>query len=157
MKNKFTVERVQHDWKKSAYRHCSYCDQYRATVLADGEYICGPCDDDGYHFVVLTALAAAQTYIDQQHMDQPPHHNGMMQLSHELEETKQLLRSTQEKLTKALLEKLEQRRRIKSLGNVALALCDWIDAVPKAVVATLPAMPGTDRDWVDRVIAGGDQ
>lgn len=38
--------------------------------------------------------------------------------------------------------------------TVAKALRRWIDAVPEEVVATLPAMPGTDRDWVDSVIAG---
>lgn len=36
------------------------------------------------------------------------------------------------------------------LLQVAKALRDWIDAVPKDVV--LPTMPGVDRDWVDGVI-----
>lgn len=41
---------------------------------------------------------------------------------------------------------------IKSVGRAAL---DYIDAIPKDVVATLPAMPGFDRDWAENVLAGG--
>ncbi len=38
---------------------------------------------------------------------------------------------------------------------VARTALDYIDAIPKDVVATLPAMPGFDRDWAENVLAGG--
>jgi hypothetical protein len=38
----------------------------------------------------------------------------------------------------------------EELLKVAVALREWIDAVPKETV--LPAMPGVDRDWVDAVL-----
>jgi hypothetical protein len=40
--------------------------------------------------------------------------------------------------------------RSKNLEEVAMAMRDWIDAVPSDTV--LPAMPGFDRDWADNVI-----
>ena len=36
---------------------------------------------------------------------------------------------------------------------VARAALDYIDALPKDVVASLPAMPGFDRDWAENVLA----
>lgn len=42
------------------------------------------------------------------------------------------------------------KARIEQLHSIALALRDWIDAVPKDVA--LPAMPGVDRDWVDMAL-----
>ena len=47
-----------------------------------------------------------------------------------------------------LAEKLERER--DELREVAAALREWIDAIPKETA--LPAMPGVDRDWVDSVI-----
>lgn len=38
---------------------------------------------------------------------------------------------------------------------VARAALDYIDALPKEIVATLPAMPGFDRDWAENVLAAG--
>ncbi|CAI1788404.1 Uncharacterised protein [Serratia entomophila] len=38
------------------------------------------------------------------------------------------------------------------LLDVAIALREWIDAVPSELAASLPTMPGVDRDWVDEVI-----
>lgn len=43
----------------------------------------------------------------------------------------------------------------KELNSVARAALDYIDALPKDVVASLPAMPGFDRDWAENVLAGG--
>lgn len=40
----------------------------------------------------------------------------------------------------------------KELAKVARAALDYIDALPKDVVATLPAMPGFDRDWAENVL-----
>lgn len=40
---------------------------------------------------------------------------------------------------------------IAELREVALALREWIDAVPDDI--PLPTMPGVDRDWVDEVLA----
>jgi hypothetical protein len=37
--------------------------------------------------------------------------------------------------------------------SVARAALDYIDALPKDVVAALPAMPGFDRDWAENVLA----
>lgn len=38
------------------------------------------------------------------------------------------------------------------LLSVARAMLDYIDALPSDVVASLPTMPGFDRDWADEVI-----
>lgn len=38
------------------------------------------------------------------------------------------------------------------LLKVAEAALRWIDAIPKEVVASLPAMPGFDRDWAEDVM-----
>lgn len=40
----------------------------------------------------------------------------------------------------------------KELLKVAVALREYIDALPLDVVSTLPVMPGVDRDWIDEVI-----
>lgn len=45
-----------------------------------------------------------------------------------------------------------QQQKIKDLTEIAVAMREWIDAVPEDTV--LPAMPGVDRDWVDSVIKG---
>jgi len=37
--------------------------------------------------------------------------------------------------------------------KVAGAALDYIDALPPDVVASLPAMPGFDRDWAENVLA----
>jgi hypothetical protein len=50
---------------------------------------------------------------------------------------------------KRLARRLE--RELSETRNVAIALRDWVDAVPQDVV--LPAMPGVDRDWVDSILA----
>jgi hypothetical protein len=46
---------------------------------------------------------------------------------------------------------------ISALLDVAIALREWIDAVPDEVAASLPTMPGIDRDWVDSVIGKGNR
>lgn len=38
------------------------------------------------------------------------------------------------------------------LLEVAKAMREYIDALPADVVASLPVMPGFDRDWADEVI-----
>lgn len=38
--------------------------------------------------------------------------------------------------------------------SVARAALDYIDALPDEVVATLPVMPGFDRDWAEDVLSG---
>lgn len=38
------------------------------------------------------------------------------------------------------------------LIKVAEAMLRYIDALPKGVVAALPAMPGFDRDWAEDVL-----
>jgi hypothetical protein len=43
-------------------------------------------------------------------------------------------------------------KRATELEEVARAMRDWIDAVPKETV--LPSMPGFDRDWADGIIDG---
>ncbi|MGB4448694.1 MAG: hypothetical protein WBI92_11735, partial [Cloacibacterium sp.] len=40
----------------------------------------------------------------------------------------------------------------KNLLRVALAYKEYIDALPKEVVASLPAMPGIDGDWASEVL-----
>lgn len=42
------------------------------------------------------------------------------------------------------------KSQIAELREVALALREWIDAVPDST--PLPTMPGIDRDWVDEVL-----
>ena len=37
-----------------------------------------------------------------------------------------------------------------NLKEVAIAMREWIDAVPADIV--LPTMPGFDRDWADEII-----
>lgn len=46
---------------------------------------------------------------------------------------------------------------VSALLDVAIALREWIDAVPDEVAASLPTMPGVDRDWVDSVIGKEDR
>lgn len=47
-----------------------------------------------------------------------------------------------------------QKKRIIQLQDVAIAMRDWIDAVPSDT--ELPVMPGFDRDWVDEILAAND-
>jgi len=47
------------------------------------------------------------------------------------------------------IDQLEAHNR--ALVEVALAMREWIDAVPSDTV--LPAMPGFDRDWADSIIS----
>lgn len=42
---------------------------------------------------------------------------------------------------------------VPEITKVAKAMREWIDAIPKDVVASLPAMPGFDRDWADEIIS----
>jgi len=44
---------------------------------------------------------------------------------------------------------------VKEAGEVARAALDYIDAIPAEIVATFPVMPGFDRDWAEKVLAGG--
>lgn len=39
------------------------------------------------------------------------------------------------------------------LRKVAVALRDYIDAIPAEQAEQFPVMPGVDRDWVDEIIA----
>lgn len=39
------------------------------------------------------------------------------------------------------------------VSAVTRAALQYIDALPSEVVATLPAMPGVDREWADEVLA----
>ncbi|CAI0911343.1 hypothetical protein [Serratia quinivorans] len=43
------------------------------------------------------------------------------------------------------------------LLSVARAMRDYIDALPSDVVASLPTMPGFDRDWADEVIEAANR
>lgn len=43
------------------------------------------------------------------------------------------------------------------LKSVAIALRDYIDAIPDYLADQFPAMPGVDRDWVNDVIDGTDK
>lgn len=45
-------------------------------------------------------------------------------------------------------------RQTEALKEVACAALDYIDALPSETVATLPVMPGFDRDWAENAIAG---
>lgn len=42
---------------------------------------------------------------------------------------------------------------VPDVSAVARAALDYIDALPSEAVATLPAMPGFDRDWANEVMA----
>uniref|UniRef100_A0A7M2QNL3 Uncharacterized protein n=1 Tax=feces metagenome TaxID=1861841 RepID=A0A7M2QNL3_9ZZZZ len=42
---------------------------------------------------------------------------------------------------------------VPDVSAVARAALQYIDALPDEVVATLPAMPGFDRDWADEVLS----
>lgn len=42
---------------------------------------------------------------------------------------------------------------VSEIVAVARAAIDYIDALPKDVVASLPTMPGFDRDWAENAIA----
>lgn len=44
----------------------------------------------------------------------------------------------------------DRERKLREALDAAL---DWIDAVPEEVVASLPAMPGFDRDYVNDILA----
>lgn len=50
------------------------------------------------------------------------------------------------------MTKSELRTKAMELLEVAEALLEYIDALPEEVVASLPAMPGIDRDFVERVL-----
>lgn len=41
---------------------------------------------------------------------------------------------------------------VKELQDALRYALDWIDAVPKDVAESLPAMPGFDRDWADSLL-----
>ncbi|EQB4319515.1 hypothetical protein ACYJ2I_004069 [Enterobacter hormaechei] len=41
---------------------------------------------------------------------------------------------------------------VPDVSAVARAALDYIDALPDEVVATLPAMPGFDRDWAEEIL-----
>lgn len=43
------------------------------------------------------------------------------------------------------------------LLSVVRAMRDYIDALPSDVVASLPTMPGFDRDWADEVIEAANR
>lgn len=49
----------------------------------------------------------------------------------------------------------ELERQNAELRKVAIAMRNWIDAVPKNTV--LPTMPGFDRDWADAAIASAKE
>ena len=44
----------------------------------------------------------------------------------------------------------------QELAKVARAALDWIDAVPAEIAASLPTMPGFDRDWAEEAIKEAD-
>jgi hypothetical protein len=44
----------------------------------------------------------------------------------------------------------QNNKRYSELKEVALAMIEWIDAVPDDV--QLPAMPGFDRDWAEEIL-----
>jgi hypothetical protein len=50
------------------------------------------------------------------------------------------------------MKKDELQAHAMRLHEVADALREYIDAIPEEVAAKLPAMPGIDRDYVDRVV-----
>lgn len=50
------------------------------------------------------------------------------------------------------LREEEDMTRTKELEDALCAALEWIDAVPEDVVASLPAMPGFDRDHVDSLL-----
>ena len=45
----------------------------------------------------------------------------------------------------------QHRKRYAELKEVAVAMREWIDAVPDDV--QLPVMPGHDRDWADEILS----
>ena len=45
----------------------------------------------------------------------------------------------------------QHRKRYAELKEVAVAVREWIDAVPEETV--LPTMPGYDRDWADKILS----
>lgn len=47
----------------------------------------------------------------------------------------------------------ENTESVPDTSAVARAALEYIDALPSEVIATLPAMPGFDRDWADEVLA----
>jgi len=53
-----------------------------------------------------------------------------------------------EQISTRVLEK-----KYRDTLEVALALKEYIDALPEDVVATLPAMPGIDGDFVEKVLS----
>ena len=42
------------------------------------------------------------------------------------------------------------------LESIGLTL-EYIDALPKDIVAKLPVMPGFDRDWVDTAVEAAEK
>ncbi|MFA6198837.1 MAG: hypothetical protein WC679_00270 [Bacteroidales bacterium] len=55
-------------------------------------------------------------------------------------------------LAKEIIEKYDTPdywNKISELKSALRAALDYIDALPSDVVATLPVMPGFDRDWVE--------
>jgi hypothetical protein len=44
------------------------------------------------------------------------------------------------------------RSNLKDLYNVTLAMREYIDALPEDVIATIPVIPGFDKNWADSVI-----
>lgn len=50
-------------------------------------------------------------------------------------------------------KRARQLQLTSELAEVATALLDYIDAIPKDAEQSWPAMPGVDRDWVDNVLA----
>lgn len=52
----------------------------------------------------------------------------------------------------AISEVLARGKYIAALKGVAVAALEWIDAVPPEQRASLPEMPGFNREWADNVI-----
>lgn len=48
------------------------------------------------------------------------------------------------------LKKAEQH--IKELVSALSASLEWIDAIPEEAAASLPVMPGFDRDWASNLL-----
>ncbi|HFU2857282.1 TPA: hypothetical protein ACGQ50_000822 [Enterobacter cloacae] len=57
-----------------------------------------------------------------------------------------------EDVRSALVELQDTRQTVAELAEVARAALAYIDALPDVVVASLPVMPGFDRDWADETI-----
>jgi len=63
-----------------------------------------------------------------------------------------LNRSDQEhNLKPRFLEFNTPKKRYSDLKEVAVAMLEWIDAVPSDT--QLPSMPGFEREWVDEILA----